>query len=107
MNAQLEAKTQALVEEAEQVLVSISWIWLSFVLFYYLKRNQDRLLSAGNNHDRTYSLLDQVDTDDQLFRLENWTIYLYDSHSWSFMCRDMQTASLRPNDVKVGMKFNS
>ncbi len=108
MNAQLEAKTQALVEEAEQVLVSIGWLWLSFVfnlLFYYLKRNQDRLLSAGNNHDRTYSLLDQVDTDDQLFRLGNWNIYLYDFHSWSFICRDMQTASLRPNDVKVGIEF--
>ncbi|CAF3178887.1 unnamed protein product [Rotaria socialis] len=49
LNAQLEAKTQALVEEADQVL-----------------RNQNRFVSTDNN-DRTYSLLDQVDTDDQLF----------------------------------------
>ncbi|CAF5212707.1 unnamed protein product, partial [Rotaria magnacalcarata] len=53
LNAQLEAKTQALVEEADQVL-----------------RNQNRFVSTDNN-DRTYSLLDQVDTDDQLFGLEN------------------------------------
>ncbi|CAF0742883.1 unnamed protein product [Adineta steineri] len=65
LNAQLEAKTQALVEEADQVL-----------------RNQDRLLSA-DTHDRNYSLLDQVDTDEQLFR-------------------DMQSAALKPTDVRRG-----
>ncbi|CAF2498559.1 unnamed protein product [Rotaria sp. Silwood2] len=63
LNAQLEAKTQALVEEAEQVL-----------------RNQNRYISTDNN-DRTYSLLDQVDTDDQLFG-------------------DLQAASLKPKDLK-------
>ncbi|CAF0739019.1 unnamed protein product [Rotaria sordida] len=63
LNAQLEAKTQALVEEAEQVL-----------------RNQNRFISTDNN-DRTYSLLDQVDTDDQLFG-------------------DLQAAALKPKDLK-------
>ncbi len=105
MNAQLEAKTQALVEEAEQVLVSISWIWLSFVLFYYLKRNQDRLLSAGNNHDRTYSLLDQVDTDDQLYGLGYEIIHLYDYYYFNFISRDLQAVSSRPKEVKVKILF--
>ncbi|UJR28333.1 hypothetical protein I4U23_009575 [Adineta vaga] len=67
LNAQLEAKTQALVEEAEQVL-----------------RNQDRFLSAGTNNDRTYSLLDQVDTDDQLYR-------------------DMQSVAMKPTDHKKSL----
>jgi hypothetical protein len=40
------------------------------IFLIFLKRNQDRLLSA-DNHDRTYSLLDQVDTDDQLYGLGN------------------------------------
>ncbi|CAF0739324.1 unnamed protein product [Didymodactylos carnosus] len=44
---QLEAKTAALVEEAEQVL-----------------RNQDKLLNEKPAVARNYSLLDQVDTDD-------------------------------------------
>ena len=70
LNAQLEAKTQALVEEAEQVLVgdiSHAVIRLMLCPLSHPQRNQDRLLGSGNNDRRTFSLLDQVDTDDQLY----------------------------------------
>jgi hypothetical protein len=71
---------------------------------FFLKKNQNRLLSAGDN-DRTYSLLDQVDTDDQLYGLGYEIIHLYDYYYFNFISRDLQAVSSRPKEVKVKILF--
>jgi hypothetical protein len=68
---------------------------------FCLQKNQERLFTTETS-DRTYSLLDQVDTDDQLYGFEN--ILLSDYHSLYFMCRDLQSAYSKPKEVKVGGK---